>query len=294
MSKAKFDAVKELINEKKYAEAKALLKTIDHPTAREWEAKVDKLSPTLVTAFAPSSQVKPDLKRRRRWPLLILGGTFLACIIVYAIGSNPAVQEMSRATSTAQAIAVAGTNEALTVSNGQTATVIALTPPTETATTTQTLAPSATPTITETPLPTSTFTPTSTPSLEDQARKIINEVLAGEDVERISITDIGSPKLLAVDYPMPQIFDYRVDFAGTEMLKIACALHGNGFGDDWRYQFSAMIDLVNKTNGQTSRDDGLSGRVNSSTVAGWNCENVTSMDPSFALDDYILNPILNK
>lgn len=45
MSKAKFAAAKELIDEKQYGEARAILKTIDHPTAREWEAKLDKLAP---------------------------------------------------------------------------------------------------------------------------------------------------------------------------------------------------------------------------------------------------------
>ncbi len=44
MSKAKFAAAKEFIDEKKYDEARSILKTIDHPTAREWEAKLDKLS----------------------------------------------------------------------------------------------------------------------------------------------------------------------------------------------------------------------------------------------------------
>ena len=45
MSKAKFAAAKELIEEKKYVEARSLLKTIDHPTAREWEKKLDKIDP---------------------------------------------------------------------------------------------------------------------------------------------------------------------------------------------------------------------------------------------------------
>ena len=40
MSKAKFAAAKELIDEKKYDEARNILKTIDHPTAREWENKL--------------------------------------------------------------------------------------------------------------------------------------------------------------------------------------------------------------------------------------------------------------
>ena len=43
MSKAKMQAAKELIQEKKYDEARNILATVDHPTAREWEKKLDKL-----------------------------------------------------------------------------------------------------------------------------------------------------------------------------------------------------------------------------------------------------------
>src|SRR5690349_15150158 len=45
MSKAKFAAAKELIDEKKYDEARAILKTIDHPAARDWETRLDKIAP---------------------------------------------------------------------------------------------------------------------------------------------------------------------------------------------------------------------------------------------------------
>jgi GTPase SAR1 family protein len=43
MSKAKFQAVREFIQEKRFAEARVLLQTIDHPTAREWLVKLDKV-----------------------------------------------------------------------------------------------------------------------------------------------------------------------------------------------------------------------------------------------------------
>lgn len=43
MSKTKFLAARELIKEKKYAEARAILNTIDHPTARAWLSKLDEL-----------------------------------------------------------------------------------------------------------------------------------------------------------------------------------------------------------------------------------------------------------
>ncbi|MBA3871174.1 MAG: DUF4041 domain-containing protein [Anaerolineae bacterium] len=45
MSKAKFEAAKELIDKKDYAGARTILKGIDHPTARAWEAKLDVLAP---------------------------------------------------------------------------------------------------------------------------------------------------------------------------------------------------------------------------------------------------------
>ncbi len=45
MSKEKFAAAKELIDKKDYAGARAILKEIDHPTARAWEAKLDALAP---------------------------------------------------------------------------------------------------------------------------------------------------------------------------------------------------------------------------------------------------------
>lgn len=43
MSKAKFEAARELIQEKKYDEARAILGTIDHPKAAEWIGKIDSL-----------------------------------------------------------------------------------------------------------------------------------------------------------------------------------------------------------------------------------------------------------
>lgn len=43
MSKARFAAAKELINEKRFAEARMLLNTIDHPLAKEWLTKLNRL-----------------------------------------------------------------------------------------------------------------------------------------------------------------------------------------------------------------------------------------------------------
>jgi hypothetical protein len=79
MSKAKFAAAKELIDEKKYDEARSILNTIDHPTAREWEAKLDKLDPPQVKSFIAASPpqtpvirntvepYEPNVRMQRFW-----------------------------------------------------------------------------------------------------------------------------------------------------------------------------------------------------------------------------------
>ena len=45
MSKAKMQAAKELIREKRYEDARAILRDIDHPTAREWLQKINRIAP---------------------------------------------------------------------------------------------------------------------------------------------------------------------------------------------------------------------------------------------------------
>lgn len=77
MSKAKFEAAKELIQEKKYSEARTILQTIDHPLAKEWLAKVDALSTPAVTF--PKVQPKKT-KRRSPWLLLVLLGGIGCCL----------------------------------------------------------------------------------------------------------------------------------------------------------------------------------------------------------------------
>lgn len=47
MSKAKLEAAAELIREKRYDEARILLKMVDHPKAKEWLKKLDRISPEL-------------------------------------------------------------------------------------------------------------------------------------------------------------------------------------------------------------------------------------------------------
>lgn len=45
MSKEKFATARQLIEEKNYEAARSVLRTIDHPTAKEWLVKLDNLAP---------------------------------------------------------------------------------------------------------------------------------------------------------------------------------------------------------------------------------------------------------
>lgn len=85
MSKAKFEAARELIQSKQYDAARAVLKTIDDPHAIDWLAKLDKLDPPKRyddDPFGPViSPVKPAKRRLPTWVALIL------LVILLAIGA---------------------------------------------------------------------------------------------------------------------------------------------------------------------------------------------------------------
>lgn len=137
--------------------------------------------------------------------------------------------------------------------------------------------------------------PAGTSNPQDQARAIINEAVALAEINSVSVIDVGNPKLLAVEFNMMQGFSgYEVDFTANKMLAMACALYQNGYSDDWQYQFSAIVDLIDRSTGKTSSDDGLTIRVQSGTVAGWDCANAALMDAKAAVDDYILNPVMTR
>jgi hypothetical protein len=58
MSKAKMEAARELIREKRYDEARAILRTVDHPTARQWLGKIEQIDPSSRPA-APAPVAQP-------------------------------------------------------------------------------------------------------------------------------------------------------------------------------------------------------------------------------------------
>jgi hypothetical protein len=59
LSKAKLAAAKELIQEKRYAEARALLKTVNDPIATRWLEQLDSIAPELASPSTQSNTVLP-------------------------------------------------------------------------------------------------------------------------------------------------------------------------------------------------------------------------------------------
>src|SRR4051794_21175321 len=88
VSKAKFDAVQELVDKQDYVGARAILKGINDPTAREWERKIDALNP-------------PHKLSNRSAHLIItvvafaIGG--IALIVIFAIFLDSRVDSLVRA-----------------------------------------------------------------------------------------------------------------------------------------------------------------------------------------------------
>ncbi len=152
MSKAKFAAAKELIDEKKYDEARAILRTLDHPAARDWEAKLDKIDPP----FQPPQTIIPAQMKPVKKPnpsglrniIIVTISIFLAIELFRAVSNSGSQPEPTKdATSVAMLYSTA---TAAQISENSTATVVALTP---SATITDTPIPSETPVPSSTPLP---------------------------------------------------------------------------------------------------------------------------------------------
>lgn len=97
MSKHKMLAARELIKEKRYAEARAILRTVDHPTARQWLAKLDEIAPETFLeadwddeAGTPDAAPLPDLApvstsgpQRAGWFSRIRCGCYLILLVIF-------------------------------------------------------------------------------------------------------------------------------------------------------------------------------------------------------------------
>ncbi|MCA0457292.1 MAG: SH3 domain-containing protein [Chloroflexi bacterium] len=162
MSKQKFDAAKTLIDRKQYREARAMLQTIDHPTARVWEAKLDQRAK--VKASDPTPSVPPPIGTPPPTTPTMRENRFrptTGCLIIVAIiaiaymlwPNKPLVPAASLNTAT----------NTPTITNTSTATATTTYTPTPTAT--GTLTPTPTATITLTLTQTATFTSSPTPTV---------------------------------------------------------------------------------------------------------------------------------
>jgi len=97
MSKAKFAAAKELIQEKHYDAARAVLQTMNDPNARQWLQKLDQIAPPFPNQIALSSKEQErfyrsqnrDRRRRRIGNGINLIGLAIGSFFLFAIFVSP-------------------------------------------------------------------------------------------------------------------------------------------------------------------------------------------------------------
>lgn len=144
MSKAKLEAARELIKEKQYAEARAILRTIKtDPTAQRWLAKLDEIAP-----------------EQRGASVLPLAIALVVLLVVLVIGG--ALVLINRQTPAAVSATAQVQLPTLAELPSATATTVPTATYTVTPIPTETETPTALPTSTVTPLPSNTPTPRTT------------------------------------------------------------------------------------------------------------------------------------
>lgn len=95
MTKAKFEAAKKLIDQNKYVEARKILKTIDHPTARAWETKLDAMDDFVVPDDIPkkkshaNTRIYDTLRGCMVRGCSVLVGAVVLILVVAALVSQP-------------------------------------------------------------------------------------------------------------------------------------------------------------------------------------------------------------
>lgn len=144
MSKARMEYAKELIQEKQYAKARAVLKEVDHPTARQWLIRLDELDPPRNQGFQPLYVLG-----------VVAGFMIVVVLIVIAFQAGRSVTNQTIPTAAAS---LPTTASELVAPVAAEVSPSPTTEPTVTSTEIQ-----ATATITDTPQPTSTPRPTQTP-----------------------------------------------------------------------------------------------------------------------------------
>lgn len=238
MSKAKMQAARELIKEKRYSEARAILETVDHPVAVDWLIRLDEIAPVEKSKRSENtSQIKRLLMPRRgRSRLYWIGFTVFLCFGCYIFsvfgqifGFIPTTEELNvtRTLEASTQVAQIATEDAVRVSTSvaQVATLtaeivsqqmatdaqatnVALTPPTNTPLPTLTEPPS------ETPLPTATFSPTVDLAATQEAILLVT-VDAGQT--QVAINNAAILTQMAItDTPVPPIPASNVNISSDD------------------------------------------------------------------------------
>lgn len=291
MSKAVLTAAKELIDSGKYHEAATILRTLpDDPTAQKWLANLEakylpKAAPTEPTSIGLTAKEMKAYEAKRlreakagKRPNRLRGCLVLLLLlgVLYVVSQNGRNSSVSRSTAVPRATEPRAAGPAPTVT--------------------------ASATITETPVP-ATARPTDGPvaleatrlaESQGQILLTVDGIVIGE-ATRVLINPNTEVPVVVVEWEIAQGFDGpQIDLTGYEMVQVACALFELGYAEDWRYQLSAMVELVNTSNGQTFTDDGITARVDGADVAGWDCSNAINIRIENAATDYFVNPVLNR
>jgi|GEM_PF-3505532 len=83
--KEKMIKARQLIKGKKYDEARSLLETVNHPKAKEWLAKINKISPPAKSSKASKKAPAQKSSSSNMMPMIIGGSVLLVVIIVIVV-----------------------------------------------------------------------------------------------------------------------------------------------------------------------------------------------------------------
>jgi hypothetical protein len=232
VSKAKFQAAKELIDEGRYDEARSLLRTLDHPTASAWLEKLDRLY--------------PSQPAKRRTGLIVLIAALLVLVVsigilvlfqsrqgLQAAEQQPEITATQFIEATELAIAQAETqaffNRAAT-QRVEMATIMAASP-------TATLTPTFEPTLTPVP---PTIPPSSTPVPEPTALQggkweVVTDTSAIDDSTTVTLGLYASEPVqtwLDEEYP---ILALRCEKGELDVFIATGSQLEMGYGDEFMY-----------------------------------------------------------
>lgn len=94
MAKEKMVEAKSLIQQKRYNEARAILRSVNHPTAMKWLAKLDDIAPEADDDLPPLEDDLPETTKR--YTLYKWVKAFVVTVIVLAIGFAVYTQTIGR------------------------------------------------------------------------------------------------------------------------------------------------------------------------------------------------------